>query len=232
VPKLIRPPQARPATAEELLRFVIAYATLLTAALEAREQLRSPRSNPVPIDRLRRRGAGDDVLIWILYQGHCERLAVSPEELTDSNSARLARDNLGLRSNPAFALTESGEDFADRLLMSLLFSEGDEDFTRMWTMLNLGRFTPHYDTEHRVFSWGRQVIKCFRQPSPNQEIILSSAQELSWPDWFDDPLPRRGSTNAKVRLHDTIKDLNRRQQMALVQFKGDGTGTRVGWELR
>jgi hypothetical protein len=34
-----------------------------------------------------------------------------------------------------------------------------------------------------------------------------------------------------VRLHDTIKDLNRRQRRAFIHFVGDGTGKRVGWEL-
>jgi hypothetical protein len=33
-----------------------------------------------------------------------------------------------------------------------------------------------------------------------------------------------------VRLHDAIKDLNRRQRRSLVRFKGDGTDSRVGWE--
>jgi hypothetical protein len=35
-----------------------------------------------------------------------------------------------------------------------------------------------------------------------------------------------------VILHDTVKDLNRRQRVPLVHFMGAGTGTRVGWELR
>src|SRR5207244_12038017 len=45
-------------------------------------------------------------------------------------------------------------------------------------------------------------------------------------DWFDDPLPGEEGTDAKVRLHNTIKDLNRRQRTPFVRFKGDGTGTR------
>jgi hypothetical protein len=36
----------------------------------------------------------------------------------------------------------------------------------------------------------------------------------------------------KVRLHDTIKALNRHQAPYLVHFKGDGTGTRIAWEYR
>src|SRR5437764_640806 len=56
--------------------------------------------------------------------------------------------------------------------------------------------------------------------------------ELRWTRWLDDPLPRKPGKCSKQRLHDTIKDLNRRQTPHLIQFKGDGTGTRVGWEYR
>jgi hypothetical protein len=63
-------------------------------------------------------------------------------------------------------------------------------------------------------------------------IVLCSAEELGWPLWFDDPLPRQGGGRAKVRCHDTIKDLNRRQTPHLIHFKGDGTGMRIGWEYR
>jgi hypothetical protein len=38
--------------------------------------------------------------------------------------------------------------------------------------------------------------------------------------------------NPKILLHDTIKDLNRRQLPYLIHFKGDGTGRRIGWEYR
>ena len=39
---------------------------------------------------------------------------------------------------------------------------------------------------------------------------------------------RGGWVNAKARLHDTIKDLNRRQRVPPIRFRGEGTGTRVG----
>jgi hypothetical protein len=47
----------------------------------------------------------------------------------------------------------------------------------------------------------------------------------------DDPLPPTSGVLAETRPQDTIKDLNRRQGCYLVHFKGDGTGTRIGWEL-
>jgi hypothetical protein len=76
------------------------------------------------------------------------------------------------------------------------------------------------------------VIKHFKQPSGNQESVLVAEQEMGWPTWLDDPLPGRAGQCAKARLHDTVKDLNRRQLVPLIRFKGNGTGTCVGWELR
>jgi len=46
-------------------------------------------------------------------------------------------------------------------------------------------------------------------------MVLTAAQEMHWQPWFDDPLPLRAGINPKVRLHDTIKDLNRRQLVSL-----------------
>ena len=45
-----------------------------------------------------------------------------------------------------------------------------------------------------------------------------------WPSITAKQLDRE----AKRHLHVTITDLNRRQIAAVVRFKGDGTGTRIG----
>src|SRR5207253_80516 len=113
-----------------------------------------------------------------------------------------------------------------------LMPQQERDFDAAWDGLLLGRLLPCYDQSQRMFRWGAHVLKWFRQPAGNQELILLSAQELGWPGWFDDPLPPQNGQSAKARLHDTIKDLNRRQLPYLVHFKGDGTGTRIGWEYR
>ncbi len=79
---------------------------------------------------------------------------------------------------------------------------------------------------------GAWALKHFQQPSEAQAVILASAEELGWPPWFDDPLPRTAGANTKVRLHNTINNLNRNLHLPIVRFRGDGTGTRIGWELR
>jgi hypothetical protein len=99
-----------------------------------------------------------------------------------------------------------------------------DDFRSAWEQLRVGELLPSYERCLRLFRWGRHDLKRFRQPAVNQELILSAAEEMGWPDWFDDPLPRRAGVNTKVILHDTLKDLNRRQIVPLVHFMGDGTG--------
>jgi hypothetical protein len=130
-----------------------------------------------------------------------------------------------------FALNDHGRAVAEDFLVHVLFPDNDS-LEAAWDQIQLGRFTPSYDSEDRVFVWGLHLLKRFRQPSHNQEAILRAAEEMNWPLWFDDPLPRVLGMNPKVRLHDTIKWLNQRQAKCLIHFKGDGTGTRLGWEYR
>jgi hypothetical protein len=227
---LIAPRQPRCASPDELLTFVIAYVELLVAAWQAAEQQPRSHSRPVPLALLEDKGVSRDVLLWLLYQGHVEHLGATTT--TNGSDGLVIRDSLTLDEGSSFALTKRGEAFANLFLVRILFSERDSDFESTWAMLTLGELLPSYQPEERQFAWGRHVLKSFRQPAANQEIILSAAEEMGWPDWFDDPLPRRGRNSPKARLHDTIKDLNRRQRLSFVRFKGDGTGTRVGWELR
>src|SRR5262249_26296993 len=78
--------------------------------------------------------------------------------------------------------------------------------------------------------WG-MVVKRYRVPARNQELILSAFEEEGWPEHIDDPLPVRYDIDPRMRLHDAIHRLNGRQINRLVRFKGNGTGTGVFWEL-
>jgi hypothetical protein len=91
---------------------------------------------------------------------------------------------------------------------------------------------PHYDPVARVLWAGALVVKRFGQPARSQELILQALEEQGWPYAVDDPLPPKSRCNPKQRLHDTIQNLNRNQQHALIHFFGDGSGQRVGWEWR
>jgi len=62
-------------------------------------------------------------------------------------------------------------------------------------------------------------------------MILTTFEEEKWPPKVDDPLPPHAEIDAKQRLHDTIKSLNRGQKRKLIRFRGDGTGQGIRWEL-
>ncbi|HEX4148421.1 MAG TPA: hypothetical protein VHY20_05515 [Pirellulales bacterium] len=93
------------------------------------------------------------------------------------------------------------------------------------------RLVPHWDRDRHELRLGSHVVKQFKLLSPNQEIILTVFDEENWPARIDDPLPPSKRVNSKQRLHDTIKNLNRKQKNRLVRFLGDGTGQGVRWEL-
>ena len=73
-------------------------------------------------------------------------------------------------------------------------------------------------------------MKQFRVPSSNQEAVLVAFQREGWPACIADPLPPTASQLAKIRLHDTIKCLNAKQENRLVRFRGNGMGNGVLWE--
>jgi len=90
---------------------------------------------------------------------------------------------------------------------------------------------PQWDKERQELRVGDVVVKQFKVPAPNQEMILACFQEEGWPPRIDDPLPPQANQDAKRRLHDTINTLNRHQKHELIRFSGDGTGEGIRWEL-
>jgi hypothetical protein len=93
---------------------------------------------------------------------------------------------------------------------------------------------PLWDPECRRLWLGRRLLKEFRQPAPNQTRLLDAFQESGWAaQHIDDPLPRadwEGEEDARRRLHETVKNLNRSLPAGTLWFRGDGTGQGVRWE--
>lgn len=88
---------------------------------------------------------------------------------------------------------------------------------------------PQWDHQARILRVGGRIVKRFKRPSPNQEIVLMAFEEEGWPRRIDDPLSPNGEIDPKRRLHDTIKGLNRHQENQLLHFSGDGRGEGVCW---
>jgi hypothetical protein len=93
-------------------------------------------------------------------------------------------------------------------------------------------FKPRWSSTQRELSLDGLLVKRFRVPAQNQEMILGAFQEEGWPKHVDDPLPVRRDIDPRTRLHDVINRLNGCQRNPLLRFHGNGTGTGVFWELR
>ncbi len=207
------------------------YRLLLAARREAPDPHLAPHAGAVPLSRLRGLGMGETAVLWMMYQAHLDHLLPAPGRKGGRGVLRRA-ESLHFLPASSFLLTEAGAEFAADLLADAGRRGARKVVEDRWGRGLIGRLVPRYNKEERVFSWGAHLLKCFRQPAGNQELILAAAEELGWPEWFDDPLPRAPGTNPKRRLHDTIQDLNRRQRIYLVHFKGEGNGTGIGWEYR
>jgi hypothetical protein len=90
--------------------------------------------------------------------------------------------------------------------------------------------TPEWDSQRRELRYQGQVVKRYRVPAQNQELILATFQELGWPEFIDDPLPPAAGQDSKERLQATIKSLNRNQHGRLIRFHGNGNGQQVYWQ--
>ena len=89
---------------------------------------------------------------------------------------------------------------------------------------------PLWDSVRRELRYGNQIVKRYRVPAANQELILAAFQEEGWPQFIDDPLPPRDELDPKRRLQATIKSLNRNQLVPLIRFHGNGNGLQIYWE--
>jgi hypothetical protein len=92
-------------------------------------------------------------------------------------------------------------------------------------------YKPLWVSTRRELSLDGTIVKRFRVPAQNQELILSAFEEDGWPEQIDDPLPISGGIDPRTRLHDTVNRLNRRQTNDLLRFHGNGNGTGVCWRL-
>ncbi len=227
---LHQPRQAQEVSEAECLALLRAYLELLCAHGEAVDRNAPPNTNPVPWSRFQELAVADELLVWIQYQGHVEHLRLRAGRKRDRFVVSPANSVMP-GAGSCFALTEAGERFFNEFLAAFLAPE-DEVAAAARSRLVVGRLTPSYDGDKRLLAWGAHVLKHFRLPSPNQELLLQAAEEQGWPERFDDPLPPQAGTNPKVRLHDTIKNLNKNQKPRLLRFKGDGTGQKVEWEYR
>ena len=169
-----------------------------------------------------------------LYSSHlrwmiCKHLIQHAYETTDRSMDSRSfepQTTLAFNSTSCFVLTTLGEHWARQLR-----GENVGDVKTLELGLDKPREDdkPIWDSDMRELRFRGEVVKRYKVPSPNQQIVLAAFDEESWPCRVDDPLMPHPEIDPKRRLHDTIKSLNRHQIVPLLRFYGDGTGEGVRW---
>ncbi len=182
----------------------------------------------VEIDQFRALDLSHTELRCLLCWGYLEHA----RERTAAGSRRRSFEPLStlvLPKRTCFVLTAKGQEAAKmdaekvkRVFASVMKQTEAQDSLRE---------VPRWNSASRELCWGNYLIKQFRLPAVNQETVLAALEEEGWPLRIDDPLPQTPDIDPKVRLHDTIKALNRHQRRRLIRFRGDGSGSGIRWLL-
>jgi hypothetical protein len=189
----------------------------------------------VEIASLRRHGLSNSDLRWLVCRGILDHRAEvdAPDR---ENRIFLHTGSLTFKKRTCFVLTKLGVEIAD----------GIDDRHAADDPLSLGPdgaadtallasscppMVPEWDRERQELRVNGELVKQFKVPAPNQELILAAFQEEGWPPRIDDPLPPHVEQNRKRRLRDTISALNRCQKRRLIHFIADGHGEGTRWQL-
>jgi len=177
-------------------------------------------------------------LRWLIARGYIE---LAPYSSPNDKQTRFADAIQSFHGNQAsFVLTNLGLELAYEVLLQTvnarpsIVSEYASDLHVPGCAAaapSRAQTFPTWDHVCRELRCGESLIKHFRWAAVNQETILMAFEEEGWPTHIDDPLPPKLNQNPKIRLHDTIKCLNRNHENRLIHFSGDGTGEGVLWKF-
>ncbi len=220
-------------------RFPVEFTPKLRMALQlllegwdyGRELERDVWEFAVELDILRAAGLNNNDFRWLAQHDYIE---AGVEVTLQGESARLFRRDGQLRLTPTtcFVLTEAGHRFAAARLGTPRFNGAPvaADSVNGAGAARTADLGPCWDRDRQELRFGAVIVKQFKVPAPNQEMILAAFEEEHWPPRIDDPLPPLPSQDPKRRLHETITSLNRNQRRRLIRFMGDGSGQGVRWE--
>jgi hypothetical protein len=204
--------------------------TLLLEATHYAQDLReSTWAFAVELGALRHAGMTNNDIRWLCAKGfveHAIEVALSGKQ---AGRAFHAKGSHPLSQRACFIITPAGTAFAKRMSSTrpaLVRGHTDQPIDRD----DHSSLVPDWDSASRTLSLGATIIKQFKVPAMNQEVVLSAFAEEGWPNCIDDPLPPMPGVDAKRRLHDTIVRLNRGQTHPLIRFHGNGRGLAIHWQ--
>jgi hypothetical protein len=204
-------------------KWQLAFAQLLEAAYYARNSGQAAMQFAVAVTTLYGAGLSTNDLRWLWTKAYIKHAV----EITRSGRHRRRRfrpcQSARFSARTCFVLTQAGIAFGQSCCRRRISRRKDQP----------GRsaaIKPRWDRAGRTLWLGADLVKRFIVPAGNQELILAAFQEEGWPSGIDDPLPRRGRTDPKRRVHDAIFKLNRCQTRPLIRFAGNGNGLGIRWE--
>ncbi len=175
-------------------------------------------------------GVSTDKIRWLVGKGIVEHaLEVTPPGNTGRAFEAIGSFTFSQRS--CFVLTPYGLKVALELNEQMSSDDGlVPGINRTPDSRRLANSdSPLWDAARHELRVGEIVVKRFKGRAANQEAVLNAFQEENWPARIDDPLIPLPEIDAKRRLSDTIKCLNRKHVHSLIRFSGDGTGEGIIW---
>jgi hypothetical protein len=167
---------------------------------------------------------------WLLAR----QLIEAKRELSVSGSIDrqfMPDDVQRLTNDTAFILSDLGITFCQATLDHLQASLPDRaPSVPTVSPAEVRHDKPRWNADRNELTFRGQLVKLFRRPALNQQLILSAFEEEAWPEFIHDPLPHSPSIDPHERLQSTIKSLNRHQVHCLIRFRGNG-GTTVFWDI-
>ena len=206
---------------------------LFEAVFYAQDLNRTLWDFSLEINLLRQTGLSDSHLRWLLCKGYLEHAKELRNAGDGERRCFKPTASLSFRKSSCFVLTESGQDFVREALRQFKGRSVERPSSPVPARQSPEQpvSTPTWDRDRQELRVGRQIVKQFKVPAPNQEVILATFEEEAWPSRIDDPLPPHPDLDPKRRLQDTIIALNRNQKTEALRFLGDGTGEGVCWHF-
>lgn len=205
----------------------------------ARQASAEPWEFSVEWPELRRLGLTCNDVRWLIRQGLVQH-AYEVTEAEDNCRKFVPCTSLNLSRRTCLVMTEEGRQVSRPFIEErgvihpARISRAGEAVVNVKPAHDCGiagLILPRWDRDRRQLRLGSKIIKEFKVPAPNQEIILDVFEEENWPVKIDDPLPHKTGVVPQRRLHDTINSLNRRQRHRLLHFAADGLGLGVRWNF-
>jgi hypothetical protein len=179
---------------------------------------RDPWKFAVEIRFLHGLGMTDAQLRWLVCMRYVEHACEITRRHEDGREFQ-PTGNLMFLKRTCFVLTSLGAAFVRSLKCHRSAPHGD-----------IHELRPVWSREARTLVFDCQVIRQYRWPATNQELILNIFEEAGWPPRVDDPLPCEDELEPKQRLRDTIRNLNAHHLHRVIRFCGDGTGQAICWK--